>query len=704
MTTATRIQLPDYGYVSRAVLDDALCYLVDNAEGARIVGQKARPGRDFSGLVFPYYWPGETLPRDARLRRHQPDLERDKHGNLREVKKYLSAPGYGGRFYFHPKTPVAWLKDTKIPVIFTEGEKKALALWRYFHERGEQVLVIGLSGVWNWRAVIEKVRDAGGHVIGEIKGAVPDFDKIIWNGRTVWLLFDANVHTNESVRAARKGLTRELQQRNAVVEWLDLPADCPSAINGVDDFLNAPAYGPAALDQILADGSDGGRESATIEQTDWGMLERLALHYPHEFVFVEAWGRWAAWNGSHWDFEHGAAQLQAAIIRTAQLTFALEGPTVLDAVAFGKYCVKYRQAMGVTAVRKLAEQDVRFRRGVEDFDRDPWLLNCANGTLDLRTGELRPPAPADLITRCLAVPYNPAATCPKWDAFLHEIFLGDRALVDFVWRALGYSLSGDTSEQVFFVAYGKGKNGKSTLLEVVRKLLGSYAKASATSAFEEQQRGGGHSDALAVLNAARLIVASESNEGVRLDEALVKQFTGERAMMVARKYESFWEMKLTGKLWLLVNHRPEIRGLDEGIWRRVVQIPFLYEVPEEKRVKKFEDVLYEAEAAGILAWMVRGLHDYLERNSLGLPKSVQEANQEYRDEMDILKPFLEARCVFGPEYSIGAGELYRAYEDFCRDSAVKPVTQNTFGRRLKDRKLGRTHTRRGVEWLGVALA
>lgn len=213
---------------------------VDSVDGAQLVGRQARNGHDFSGLVFPYVWPGEQNSRLTRLRRDHPDLEAQPDGGTKEKNKYLSPPGSFGRgtFYFPPNTPTDWLQDTAIPVTFTEGEKKALALGRFHTERSEPRLVISIPGVWNWRGVVGIERDSNGHEVAQVKGPIPDFDRVAWQGREVFIVFDANAATNPSVKQARTGLARLLSDKGATVRVVDLPGDLPG-VNGVDDLLGA---------------------------------------------------------------------------------------------------------------------------------------------------------------------------------------------------------------------------------------------------------------------------------------------------------------------------------------------------------------------------------------------------------------------------------------------------------------------------------
>lgn len=222
-------------YITPEIVVAAQIRRVDSAEGAKLVGRQARNGHNYAGLVFPYIWPGETRPREVRLRRDQPDLEQQPDGTAKEKAKYLSPPGRANLLYFPPDTSPESLTDADGSITITEGEKKALALSRYYSERGEQRLVIGLSGVWNWRGTVGKTTNVNGQR-QSVKGVIPDFDRIAWKGRRVLILFDANAATKDQVRNARSALIKELGRRGARVSFVDLPADIPN-VNGVDDLL-----------------------------------------------------------------------------------------------------------------------------------------------------------------------------------------------------------------------------------------------------------------------------------------------------------------------------------------------------------------------------------------------------------------------------------------------------------------------------------
>lgn len=237
-------------YITRELAGQARIFRVDSHDGALCVGRNG--GGDYAGLVFPYYWPGESRVREYRLRRDRPELERRPDGTHREKGKYLSPPGRGNLFYIPPGTPSDYLSDATVPAAVTEGEKKALALYRFFAERGEHALVIALSGVWNWRGTIGKVHDERGTRRDE-KGPISDFGRVNWQGRTSYIVFDSNAATNDSVRAARRGLASELKRRGAAVRLVDIPKD--EGVNGVDDLL--AIKGPEFVSRLMSEARDG---------------------------------------------------------------------------------------------------------------------------------------------------------------------------------------------------------------------------------------------------------------------------------------------------------------------------------------------------------------------------------------------------------------------------------------------------------------
>jgi putative DNA primase/helicase len=311
-----------------------------------------------------------------------------------------------------------------------------------------------------------------------------------------------------------------------------------------------------------------------------------------------------------------------------------------------------------------------------------------NGVLDLRTGELREARREDLLTKQCAVEFDASARCPEWEKFLARI-LPDPAVRGFVQRALGYALTGDTREQCFFLLHGTGANGKSTLLNAVKALLGDYAQQSPACAFmaQRQPNGGAATPEIARLRGARFVSSIETEDGQRLAEELVKTLTGQDTVTARHLYSEHFEFQPAFKLWLAANHRPTIRGDDYAIWRRIRLVPFAVQIPEHERDKELPETLL-AEAAGILAWLVRGCLSW-QRDGLGEPEAVRTATQEYRDEQDIIAEFLDDACVLEPQASETAGRLYGAYRQWAESAGHRGVmTKTKFGRRLTDSERG----------------
>lgn len=233
-------------WITKKIADEAMLRRVSADEGRQIVGQKGK--RDCAGLLIPNYWPGEAHPHSYRIRRDNPDWTADKDGKLKPKGKYLGAPGGGNRLYFPPGVTQEQLEDATIPIAIIEGEKKALALERlaYYENEKPRFISIAIAGVWNWQGVIGKGGNASGERI-DIRGPIADLSRVVWADRKVTILFDANVHTNNNVKWARKGIARELATRQARVDFVNLPKDC--GVNGIDDLL--AAWGPAKVLELF---------------------------------------------------------------------------------------------------------------------------------------------------------------------------------------------------------------------------------------------------------------------------------------------------------------------------------------------------------------------------------------------------------------------------------------------------------------------
>jgi putative DNA primase/helicase len=269
--------------------------------------------------------------------------------------------------------------------------------------------------------------------------------------------------------------------------------------------------------------------------------------------------------------------------------------------------------------------------------------------------------------------------------FLSEVFAGDVDLIRFVNRAVGYSLTGFTREHAFFVLHGSGKNGKGRFIRQLMALAGDAARTTAFTTFAaDRARVPGNTPELAELVGARLVCAGEPDEGVRLSESVIKSLTGEDEITVCRKYENPFSFAPTFKLWLHTNHKPEVRGTDDGIWRRPRLIPF--NVSFEGREDLELDAKLDAERPGVLAWAVAGAVEWF-RDGLGTCGAVKAATSAYREESDVLKPFVDSHITISPGAFTSSKDLHTSYCRWAAANGIDPWKAQTLAKRLTARGL-----------------
>jgi putative DNA primase/helicase len=377
------------------------------------------------------------------------------------------------------------------------------------------------------------------------------------------------------------------------------------------------------------------------------------------------------------------------------------------------WCLKSEDARKINAMLDLARSEPGVSVLPGDLDRDPWLLNCNNGTLDLRTGELRPHSRDDLLTKLCPTDYLPDAPAPLWGGTLARIFEGNEAIVGYLQRLAGYALTGDVREAVLPIHWGCGSNGKSLLFEVLLYVLGGdYACAGAKELLLSDRFGERHPTHLADLFGRRLVLLSELPEGGRLNEAMAKQLTGRDRIKARRMREDYWQFDPTHKIWVATNHKPKVGGTDHAIWRRLRLIPYHTRFwdadrgesgPPELRADKALPAKLRAEAPGILAWAVRGCLDW-QKNGLQEPRDVLMATGQYRDEQDVVAAFLLECCCQGQEHSERSSALYAAYQRWFKDSGEggEQLSHRRFGEELASRDF-RKRVSNGTWYDGLCL-
>ena len=457
-----------------------------------------------------------------------------------------------------------------------------------------------------------------------------------------------------------------------------------------------PAQGEAV------DGAVDDAGLARLFQTDLGNSERLVARYGGELRYCFDFGKWLCWDGVRWAIDRDGAALDKA--KATARTMLAEAATLgdrEDSRKLAAWSFKSQARDRMSAMLYLAQPDVSVRP--EQLDTHPWLLNVLNGTLDLRTGTLRTPDRAHLLTKAAPVAYDPAARCDQWLSFLNRIFDGNADLIRFVQKAAGYSLTGLDTEECFFVLHGVGQNGKSTFVETLSALLGTDYAQQATPELLMQKKQERHPTELAVLRGARLVASVETGQGKRLNEALIKSMTGGDRIRANFMHQDTFEFRPEFKVWLSTNHKPVITGTDLGIWRRIRMIPFTVKIPDEERDGAFKARLREPAAlSGILNWALEGVLLW-QREGLKPPAAVIEATQAYREEMDVLAAWIADCCVVKKLAEASAADLYRSYVQWREQNGERPETQTSFGLRLTERGFERVKRRNGWVWYGIGL-
>lgn len=465
--------------------------------------------------------------------------------------------------------------------------------------------------------------------------------------------------------------------------------------DGVD---RTPPEPPKTTPEPPTVGENGNRPNFT----DWGNAQRLTRLYGKDIHYVHKWSKWLVWLGSHWDMDE-TAQIERFAKDTVRSMYSEAAKLTDDDArkALVTHGFKSESQKSISAMISLARSEPGISVSPRQLDTDNYLLNCTNGTIDLRTGELRRSERSDLLTKCIPVAYDPKAQCPMWISFLRQIMNGNMDLYRFLYRAIGYSLTGDVSEQCLFFMFGTGANGKSTFIQTIRTLLGEYSKQTATETLMATKSEGIRND-IAALRGARLVAAIETEENQRLAESLIKQLTGEDTVSTRFLYGEFFEFDPTFKVWLAGNHKPAIRGTDHGMWRRVRLIPFTVTIPEKDRDLKLMQKL-KAELPGILAWAVQGCLSWQE---LGLqtPPEVKDATESYRAESDVIAIFLEETCVAHPNASVGISELHEKWIAWAKDAGEWEMSRRKFGQKLMERGFQQDKATAGKRvWRGLGI-
>lgn len=436
----------------------------------------------------------------------------------------------------------------------------------------------------------------------------------------------------------------------------------------------------AARLSVLSDGQPGQVIPVGIdgfEYNDLGNAMRLMQGHQNELRWVEEWNSWLVYDQDHWVRDHRNARVEHMASLIADPLLEHIGPMRHDPKRMKAFMAWYNQTrsgFGMAATVRVARTLPEAMTSFKQLDQHPWLLNTLGRTIDLSNGYARDPDPADLLTKCAGVQFDPKATHVEWSRFLERI-IPDPEVRLYVQCLAGLSLLGEPQE-LLPILWGDGANGKSTLTEVMALVLGDYAVKVSHDLLSVQKQQV-HPTAKADLLGVRFAHSGELDGTDRLNEALVKELTGGDTIKARRMYEDFWEFKPSHLMWLHSNYRPRITGTDTGIWRRVKLIPFEVQIPKDERVDGLKWKLFANEGSGILNWMLAGLAAYKTNGDrLPEPPAVVEATSEYRTEADTVGQFIEASgLAFGPDLWCKASTLDMAHAMWFGSSAVRYTSE-----------------------------
>ena len=462
----------------------------------------------------------------------------------------------------------------------------------------------------------------------------------------------------------------------------------------------------AAQDDVLRLLPEAARravEPAEHYLTELGNAELFVAQYAARVKHCKPRRKWLVWNETHWQWDQRGTVVELAK-RTARGLYS-EAARCADESrrkAIVAHAMRSEKATAIAAFLKLAESDPRVAVLPHELDTDPWLLNCKNGTLDLRTGRLRAPSPNDLITKVTPVAYDSKASSELWNRVLGQAVGGDTGLAEYMQKIAGYALTGVSLERAFFFLYGPPGTAKSTFLDALHGALGDYAVSASSDTWLVQTNTGGNRGDLVRLSGARLVTSSEVRPGGRWDTTLMKALTGGDTIVAAAKYEDSVEFRPSCTLILCANDAPVLRDDDAGMWARIRRIPLTAQIPAEQQDRELKFKLQRPEhASAILAWAVAGCLAW-QRDGLGACAAVEKSTAAYRNEMDLFARFLEECCVLNPETWISRAEFNKAYVAWCRDAGLRrPLSSREIQTRLEARGCHAKTVNGNRRWAGV---
>lgn len=488
----------------------------------------------------------------------------------------------------------------------------------------------------------------------------------------------------------------DLSKKEDITDWLEYGNDIydlQALVKRTDEFIEFKG-------NIIYD----------YNWSDVGNAERLISLHGKDIKFNVNSGKWYVWNGVNWELDNSfkVENLYRTVLRRFQN--AIPNINISD----DEIATKKQQEKAKSFVLR-NETDGKIKsvlnqaktfKGINfmESDKDDYLFNTPNGTINLRDLSQKKHDRKDLITQCSNYSFNRENDkCPNWIAFLNRIFCGDQELINYVQKAVGYSLTGDMSEQCLFMLWGGGANGKSTFVKALEDIMGTYAATIKGETLMEKNGQDGARGDLARLTNKRVVIASELQEGQVFNEPLLKVLSAGETLPVRFMYQEEFMLKPKFKLWIMTNKKPKVKGNDHGIWRRWRMIPFKYKFTEKEKDPNFYEEKLKPELEGILLWAITGYQMWKEQG-FEAPKEVMEAVEDYKMDMDQVARFIEDCCKVGEGYECTGSAMYDEYINWCiAEGENYKMTNHKLARDLKEKGFVNKRDMNGKKWIGIGV-
>lgn len=464
------------------------------------------------------------------------------------------------------------------------------------------------------------------------------------------------------------------------------------------------------LDQLTESAPPPDAQASKYDMTsDLGRSKRFSEKYRDRLHWCEETKSWLVWNGKYWDVDRTLVvnQMAKEIVNEflEEASEARKKASTPEAQAAAerlyKEAAKGRSEKAMRSMIELAKSDLPITQ--DELDKDPFLLNCQNGIIDLKTGKLLPHAPEYNITKIAGASYEPTYKFKLFDKFLKQITCDDRDLATYFRDICGMASIGKVFHEGMCIFYGNGQNGKSTFVNTIRRVFGDYAW-SISPEMLMVQKDGRQPMGIVQIDGKRFVAAMETEEGRRLSGAMLKQLASADPITGRDLYQKNRTFMPTHTLVLSTNFLPKISSTDVGTWRRIIVVPFKASIPEAKQVKDFTNMLYEQDGNAILSWIIDGARAFIANDyKVNVPKAVEETTKQYRESEDWLGNFIHECCELG-DYKVMGGELYDQYVEWClKNNETYKRRPRDFAAALEASGFDKRKTMHGAEWHGLKL-